>query len=69
MPTYEFKCKACDQRFDVQRSMSESSAPAVCPDGHTDTVRLLTMAGLAGSATGAAPAQSGGGCCGGGCCG
>jgi hypothetical protein len=48
--------------------MAESSAPAACPDGHDDTVKLLTMAGLTGGA-GAGPAPAGGGCCGGGCCG
>jgi len=45
--------------------MAESSAPATCPGGHEDTVKLLTMAGLTGGATG--PGPSGGGCCGGAC--
>ncbi|GAB2507133.1 hypothetical protein GCM10027167_04790 [Nocardia heshunensis] len=52
--------------------MAESSAPASCPAGHDDTVKLLTTfgtVGRAGSAPVAAPAPSGGGCCGGGCCG
>ncbi len=44
--------------------MSESSAEAHCPDGHTDTRRLLAIAGM----TGAAAAPAAGGCCGGGCC-
>ncbi|MCE7008008.1 zinc ribbon domain-containing protein [Kibdelosporangium philippinense] len=73
MPTYEFKCRDCADTFEVNRPMSESSAPASCPSGHTDTVKLLTMAGLGGRAGGAAPAMApsggGGGCCGGGCCG
>jgi putative FmdB family regulatory protein len=69
VPTYEFRCRECGSTFDVRRPMSESSAPATCPDGHDDTVKLLTMAGLAGSpAAGPAP-SGGGGCCGGGCCG
>ncbi|MGW5051980.1 FmdB family zinc ribbon protein [Actinokineospora sp. NPDC004072] len=67
MPTYEFRCRECGTTFDVKRPMADSSAPASCPDGHEDTVKLLTMAGLAGGA--AAPAGGGGGCCGGGCCG
>lgn len=46
------------------RPMSESGAPPCCPSGHSDTVKLLSMAGLAGSSA----APSGGGCCGGGCC-
>ncbi|GAB3908190.1 zinc ribbon domain-containing protein [Kibdelosporangium lantanae] len=67
MPTYEFKCRDCHDTFELNRPMSESSAPATCPSGHTDTVKLLTMAGLAGNVS--APAGGGGGCCGGGCCG
>ncbi|GGS52979.1 hypothetical protein GCM10010171_55200 [Actinokineospora fastidiosa] len=66
VPTYEFRCRECGATFDVKRPMSESAAPASCPDGHDDTVKLLTMAGLSGGAAAPAP---GGGCCGGGCCG
>lgn len=48
--------------------MSASNDPATCPEGHEDTVKLLTTVGMTGSAS--APRQpSGGGCCGGGCCG
>ncbi|MFL6142238.1 MAG: FmdB family zinc ribbon protein [Labedaea sp.] len=65
MPTYEFRCRECGSTFDVQRPMAESAAPADCPSGHDDTVKLLTMAGLTGGA-GGGPAP-GGGCCGGGC--
>ena len=68
VPTYEFRCRECGDTFDVKRPMSEAGAPASCPAGHGDTVKLLTMAGLSGSAS--APASGGGGgCCGGGCCG
>jgi putative FmdB family regulatory protein len=66
---YEFKCRDCHDTFEVNRPMSESSAPATCPSGHSDTVKLLSMAGLAGSASAGATAGGGGGCCGGGCCG
>ena len=69
VPTYEFRCRECGSTFDVRRPMSESSAPATCPDGHDDTVKLLTMAGLAGSPAAGPAASGGGGCCGGGCCG
>ncbi|GAA4532858.1 FmdB family zinc ribbon protein [Amycolatopsis samaneae] len=69
MPTYAYRCRECTGTFELLRPMSESSAPAVCPDGHTDTVKLLTTVALTGAAGGpAAPAPSGG-CCGGGCCG
>jgi hypothetical protein len=48
--------------------MSESSAPSPCPQGHDDTVKLLStvaVGGVAGS-RGQAP-SGGGGCCGGAC--
>ncbi|MGP3971192.1 FmdB family zinc ribbon protein [Streptomyces sp. 6N223] len=76
MPRYEFRCRACGDQFEVSRPMAESDAPASCPAGHDDTVRLLSMVAVGGRATasGAAPAAGGGaggggGCCGGGCCG
>jgi len=75
MPRYEFRCRACGDTFVVNRPMSESGDPAACPQGHDDTVKLLTTIGLTGgSASGVSvPAPSGGagggGCCGGGCCG
>lgn len=67
MPSYEFRCRSCGSTFVEQRPMSASSDPATCPDGHDDTVRLLTVSGAVSSlGSGAEPA--GGGCCGGGCC-
>lgn len=66
MPRYEFRCRACGSTFELSRPMSASGDPAVCPEGHDDTVKLLTTVAVTGSA--AAPRPSGGGCCGGGCC-
>ncbi|MER5712069.1 zinc ribbon domain-containing protein [Streptomyces sp. NPDC042898] len=71
MPRYEFRCRTCGDTFEISRPMAESSAPAACPAGHDDTVKLLSAVAVGGSST-AAPAQGaggGGGCCGGGCCG
>jgi len=68
MPRYEFRCRACGDTFVVDRPMSESNVPADCPQGHDDTVKLLSTIGLSGGAAVSAP-SSGGGCCGGGCCG
>ncbi|MFF9847724.1 FmdB family zinc ribbon protein [Streptomyces litmocidini] len=71
MPRYEYRCRTCDDTFELSRPMAESSAPAACPVGHDDTVKLLSAVAVGGSGT-AAPAQGGGGgggCCGGGCCG
>ena len=70
MATYEFRCRTCDDTFEVRRPMAEASDPAACPEGHTDTVKLLSMFARAGSSVGlpqAVPASSGGGCCGGSC--
>ncbi|MCP2323722.1 putative FmdB family regulatory protein [Hamadaea flava] len=68
MPRYEFRCRACGDTFEVERPMSEASQPAACPEGHEDTVKLLTTANVVkvGSPQ---RAGGGGGCCGGGCCG
>ncbi|MQY29141.1 FmdB family zinc ribbon protein [Nocardia aurantia] len=70
MPTYAYRCRECTDTFELRRPMSEAGAPASCPDGHTDTVKLLTTFALTGSgAPSPAPAPTGGGgCCGGGCC-
>ncbi|MFD0368506.1 zinc ribbon domain-containing protein [Streptomyces sp. NPDC127114] len=71
MPRYEYRCRTCGDTFELSRPMAESSAPAACPAGHDDTVKLLSAIAVGG--TKAAPAASGGGggggCCGGGCCG
>ncbi|MGW4834918.1 FmdB family zinc ribbon protein [Streptomyces globisporus] len=72
MPRYEFRCRTCEDTFEVSRPMAQSSDPAACPGGHEDTVKLLSAVAVGGAA-GSAPAPSGGGggggCCGGGCCG
>ncbi|GAB2326770.1 zinc ribbon domain-containing protein [Streptomyces griseoincarnatus] len=74
MPRYEFRCRTCGDTFELSRPMAESSAPAACPAGHDDTVKLLSTVSVGGAASAAAPAPrpargGGGGCCGGGCCG
>lgn len=72
MPRYEYRCRACGATFELSRPMAESSAPAACPHGHDDTVKLLSTVAVTGASQSSAPPQSsggGGGCCGGGCCG
>ncbi|OII62251.1 FmdB family transcriptional regulator [Streptomyces sp. CC53] len=74
MPRYEYRCRTCGDTFELSRPMAESAAPAACPAGHGDTVKLLSAVAVGGTAA-AAPRPSGGGggggggCCGGGCCG
>ncbi|NOR82235.1 MAG: zinc ribbon domain-containing protein [Ardenticatenales bacterium] len=31
MPIYEYRCLACDVRFDAMRPMSKAESPATCP--------------------------------------
>ncbi|HEX6454829.1 MAG TPA: zinc ribbon domain-containing protein [Trebonia sp.] len=66
MPRYEYRCRACGDTFELNRPMSESGAPAACPHGHDDTVKLLSTVAVGGRAA-SAPAGGGGGCCGGAC--
>ncbi len=53
--------------------MINASDPAPCPEGHDDTVKLLSTVAVTGTSRsqgGAPPPRpaGGGGCCGGGCC-
>ena len=68
MALYEYRCKTCDSTFDVRRPMSEANEPAMCPRGHVDTVRLLSVFASVGTAGSGVPSASamvpsaGGGC-------
>ncbi len=66
MARYEYRCRTCDDRFEMRRSMAEADAPAACRDGHTDVVRLLSVFASVGATGGASPSSapmpSGGGC-------
>jgi putative FmdB family regulatory protein len=73
VPRYEFRCRECTTTFEVSRSMSAAGDPAACPQGHTDTVKLLSTIAVGRGGRGPSAAVAGGGsaggCCGGGCCG
>ncbi|MEU9080436.1 zinc ribbon domain-containing protein [Kitasatospora sp. NPDC004745] len=73
MPRYDFRCRSCGATFELRRPMAQANDPAVCPQGHEDTAKLLSTVAVTGAASGGAPQQApsggGGGCCGGGCCG
>ncbi|MEV6482606.1 zinc ribbon domain-containing protein [Streptomyces sp. NPDC051576] len=71
MPRYEYRCRTCGDTFEMSRPMAESAAPAACPSGHDDTVKLLSTVAVGGTTAPAPQAGGGGGggCCGGGCCG
>ncbi|WP_146057172.1 zinc ribbon domain-containing protein, partial [Streptomyces sp. SM14] len=40
MPRYEYRCRGCGDQFELSRPMAQSSDPATCPQGHTDSVKL-----------------------------
>jgi putative FmdB family regulatory protein len=71
MPRYDFRCRSCGATFELRRPMAQANDPAVCPQGHTDTTKLLSTVaiGTGGGAAAPQPSGGGGGCCGGGCCG
>ncbi|MFF5531404.1 zinc ribbon domain-containing protein [Streptomyces cinerochromogenes] len=72
MPRYEYRCRTCGDTFELNRPMAQSAAPASCPAGHDDTVKLLStvsVGGVSSTTPAPAPRAGGGGCCGGGCCG
>ncbi|HEY9388847.1 MAG TPA: zinc ribbon domain-containing protein [Mycobacteriales bacterium] len=63
VPRYEYRCRTCQTTFELSRPMADSSAPADCPHGHAETVKLPSSVAVAGAAS----AGGGGGCCGGSC--
>lgn len=68
MPFYEYRCRTCDDRFDLRRAADDADRPAPCPAGHTDTVRLLAAfastgrASAAGDSSASTAAMPAGGC-------
>ena len=75
MPAYAYRCRTCEDSFEVRRSMTDVVRATVpCPQGHPDTTRVFSAVAVGGRAAGGAPdaataPTTGGGCCGGGCCG
>ncbi|MBV6508730.1 MAG: hypothetical protein JJLCMIEE_01796 [Acidimicrobiales bacterium] len=42
VPVYEYRCRTCDEVFELRRAMSEADTPVSCPQGHAETVRLIS---------------------------
>lgn len=66
MPSYDYRCRTCDARFEVRRGLDEPARTVACPSGHAETSRVFTPVAVGSGAPTAAPPS--GGCCGGGCC-
>ena len=58
MPVYEYRCPACDDRFERLAPMVERDAQVPCPVCGRKTSRQITAFALVGS-----PAENGGGGC------
>ncbi|MFD1322406.1 FmdB family zinc ribbon protein [Micromonospora sonneratiae] len=67
MPRYEFRCRSCGDIFEIDRPMARAAEPATCPQGHPDTVKLLSTVAVTGRGGAGQRPAAGGGCCGGGC--
>lgn len=73
MPIYEYKCPACDVKFELRRSFGQADDPTACPTcQRSDSKRCLsTFAAFSRGSGGTSTAVAGtGGCnCGPGCSG
>ena len=71
MPIYEYRCDACERKFEVLTSFAQRDRAQVCPECESSRTRVLvsSFASLGGeSELSPLPmASSGGGCCGGAC--
>ena len=43
MPLYEYYCKACDDKFEVLRSMGSVALEERCPEGHGGASKVLSV--------------------------
>ena len=68
MPLYEYRCRLCDERFEVLQRVGEGPEAVRCPGcgGRDVTKQLSTFAAGVSSSTGAASSAATGGCGGGG---
>jgi putative FmdB family regulatory protein len=70
MPIYEYRCDACEGRFEVLTSFSERDGGQVCPscESTRTRVQVSSFAAIgAGNELSPLPMASSGGCCGGAC--
>jgi putative FmdB family regulatory protein len=67
MPLYEYVCRTCDTRFEARRAMGDAAAPIDCPDGHSETSRVLSVFAAVGRGVPDAGSAAGPPGCGHGC--
>ena len=74
MPIYEYRCEACEGRFELLTSYAERDRAQTCPSCESTRTRPMvsTFAAIGGdsgftSTLPMAPQTRGGGCCGGSC--
>jgi putative FmdB family regulatory protein len=73
MPIYEYRCEACEGRFEVLTTFTERDRARLCPSCESSQTRVLvsSFAAIGGESqfTSTLPMapSPGGGCCGGGC--
>jgi len=72
MPIYEYRCEACEGRFELLTSFAERDRPRACPSCESLHTRVLVSSfaavGGASEFESTLPmAPSAGGCCGGSC--
>jgi putative FmdB family regulatory protein len=70
MPLYEYRCRTCDTSFEERRPVAEATSRVLCPAGHHDVVKLISVFAATGRAE-ASPLTACGspvpGSCGAGC--
>jgi putative FmdB family regulatory protein len=62
MPLYEYRCRSCDDRFEIWLGASDSRTDVPCPAGHTETARVFSAVAMTGRASAAQAAPCGAAC-------
>jgi putative FmdB family regulatory protein len=58
MPTYEYECKSCGERFEAHRKITDSDSELKCPKcGKKQPRRIFSTFGTTSSDTSCAPSS------------
>jgi len=47
MPSYDYRCKNCDQKITLERSMKDESTPVCCECGSDNINRIWSVVAIA----------------------